>query len=76
MLQDGVMRINGEALRVIRERTGLTITDLARASGVDRTVITRIENGSRRGTPAQHKALAQALDVSLLAIALTEQGDA
>lgn len=72
------MRINGEALRVIRQRTGLTITDLANRSGVDRTVITRIEKGERRGTPAQHTALAQALDVSLLAIAFTEHdgGDA
>jgi len=55
------MRINGEALRVLRERTGLSITMLSKASGVDRTVITRLENGERRGTPAQAKALALAL---------------
>jgi transcriptional regulator with XRE-family HTH domain len=66
------MRINGEALRAIRERTGLTISDLSRTSEVDRTVITRIETGERKGTPAQHKALAEALQVSMLAIALTE----
>jgi transcriptional regulator with XRE-family HTH domain len=39
---------------------------------VDRTVITRLESGERRGTPAQLKALAAALDVSLLAIALMD----
>ena len=65
------MRINGEALRAIRERTGFSISELSRESGVDRTVITRIETGERRGTHAQHKALAVALGVSLLAIALT-----
>jgi transcriptional regulator with XRE-family HTH domain len=65
------MRINGDALRAIRERTGLTISELSRASGVDRTVITRIETGQRQGTPAQHKALAEALHVSMLAIAVT-----
>lgn len=65
------MRINGEALRVIRERTGVSITDLARATGIDRTALHRIETGERRGTVAQHKALAIALDVSMLAIALT-----
>lgn len=62
------MRLNGEALRVIRERTGLTITQLGTASGVDRTVITRLESGERRGTPAQLVALAQALNVPLTAI--------
>jgi len=66
------MKINADALRAIRERTGLTITGLSNASGVDRTVITRIESGERKGTPAQHKALANALGVSMLAIAITE----
>jgi len=55
------MRINGEALRVLRERTGLSITMLSKASGVDRTVITRLESGERRGTAAQAKALSVAL---------------
>ena len=62
------MRLNGEALKVIRERTGLTITQLSTASGVDRTVITRLESGERRGTPAQIVALAQALNVALTVI--------
>jgi transcriptional regulator with XRE-family HTH domain len=60
-------------LRPLRERTGLSISELSRSSGVDRTVITRLESGERRGTPAQLKALAAALDVSLLAIALMDE---
>jgi transcriptional regulator with XRE-family HTH domain len=60
-------------LRPLRERTGLSISELSRSSGVDRTVITRLESGERRGTPAQLKALAAALDVSLLAIVLMDE---
>lgn len=62
------MGINGTALRIIRERTGLTISELARASQVCRTVITRIERGERPGTPAQCVALASALDVPWAAL--------
>lgn len=62
------MRLNGDALKAIRERTGLSITQLANASGVDRTVVTRLESGERRGTAAQLVALAQALNVPLTAI--------
>lgn len=63
------MQIDGEALHAERYRRGLTITGLASLSGVDRTVITRIERGQRRGTPAQHKALAEALNVDMVDIA-------
>lgn len=66
------MRTNGPALRAIRQRTGFTVTQLANAAGVDRTVLTRLENGERRGTPAQIKALAQALDVPVTAIIVSE----
>jgi transcriptional regulator with XRE-family HTH domain len=66
------MKINGEALKAIRSRSEMTITQLATASGIDRTVITRIENGERKGTPAQHKALAIALQVPMQAIAINE----
>jgi transcriptional regulator with XRE-family HTH domain len=68
------MHANGAALRVIRERTGLTISSLARAAGIDRTALTRIESGERRGTPAQLAALAAALAVPITAIAAN--GDA
>lgn len=66
------MRANPEALKAIRVRTGESIASLSRASGVDRTVITRLENGERRGTPAQLRALAEALQVPVTAISRTE----
>ncbi|WP_163753220.1 helix-turn-helix domain-containing protein [Mycobacterium botniense] len=40
--------INGFALRVIRERTGIKVADLAAALSVDRSYITKIEIGSSR----------------------------
>ena len=40
--------INGFALRVIRERTGEKVADLAQAMQVDRSYITKIENGTSK----------------------------
>lgn len=62
------MKLNIEALRVIRERSGVTKAELARRAGYDRTLITRLENGERPGTPAVIARLAEALQVSQVAI--------
>ncbi|MFV8169884.1 helix-turn-helix domain-containing protein [Mycolicibacterium peregrinum] len=40
--------INGFALRVIRERTGIKVADLATALEVDRSYITKIELGTSK----------------------------
>jgi transcriptional regulator with XRE-family HTH domain len=40
--------INGFALRVIRERTGIKVADLAEALEVDRSYITKIELGTSK----------------------------
>ena len=68
------MKLNPEALRVIRERTGMSKAELADRAGVDRTLITRLENGERHGTPAVISKLAYALAVSQLAICSIEPG--
>lgn len=62
------MKLNPEALRVIRERTGLTKSELATAAGVDRTLVTRLENGERKATPSVIAKLAAALQCSQTAI--------
>lgn len=66
------MRVNGEALRAIRQRTGDTITGLGQRAGVDRTTLSRMESGERPGTPAQIKALAKALKVPMAAIMMDD----
>lgn len=63
------MRLNGEAVRALRERSGLTITQLAEATAIDRANLSRLEAGKRYGTPQQIKAIADALQVPITAIA-------
>lgn len=67
------MRLNPEALRVIRERTGLSKAELADRAGIDRTLVTRLENGERTGTPSVIVKLATALQCSQLAICSIDQ---
>lgn len=62
------MKLNTEALRVIRERSGMTKAELADRAGIDRTLITRLEKGERTGTPNVIFKLAAALDCSAVAI--------
>lgn len=62
------MRINPQALRAIRERSGMTVVALAKAAGVDRTLIAHIEAGRRNAGPETATALAKALKVALPAI--------
>jgi len=66
------MKGNGAAIKALRERTGLTKTQLAKATGMDRTHLHRIENGERRGTPTQIVAIAKALGVPVTAVAILE----
>ena len=69
------VKLNPEALRVIRERTGLSKAELGDRAGVDRTLITRLENGERRASVAVIVKLANALCVSQLAICSIESSD-
>jgi transcriptional regulator with XRE-family HTH domain len=61
-------RINGEALRAIRERTGLTVSELARKGGVSQPHLSNIELGRRGGRPPIIRALADALGVPVGAL--------
>jgi transcriptional regulator with XRE-family HTH domain len=62
------MQINRAALTALRERSGMSKSELAERAGVDRTLVTRIENGDRRATPAVMKKFAAALQVSVVAL--------
>lgn len=46
----------GELIKALREDAGLSVRDLARASGVDSGIISRIENGKQRGLASQNLA--------------------
>lgn len=62
------MRLNRAALRVIRERSGMTVTALAEAAGVKQSHLSNIEAGRRNASPDVVVALASALKVDLPAI--------
>lgn len=62
------MNLNRHTLAVVRERSGLSKAELADRAGIDRTLVTRLENGERRATPRVIKQLAEALAVSQLAL--------
>lgn len=59
-------------MKAIRLRSGLSNADVARGTGLDPSVITRLEKGERPGTPAQIRAIADFLQVPLLAIAVID----
>ena len=61
----GTVAINGFALRVIRERTGVKVSDLAQALECDRSYITKIEIGtSKRVSVDFYRRLLEQLVIS------------
>jgi len=68
--------INGATLTALRERSGLTLTDLAALTGIERSLLGKIERGTRNGTGAQALRLAEALRVPVVAILTNPQVDA
>lgn len=62
------MRLNHAALRVIRERTGKSQTQVAELAQMDRANYAHIEAGRRRGTEEQIKAFAVALQIPVDAL--------
>lgn len=55
----------GDRVRQVREDRGLTITDLAAMSGLDRTSVSAIELSKRSGSIWSLAQIAKSLDVSL-----------
>lgn len=62
------MQLHPQALRAIRERSGLTITALAVQAGIGQAHLSNLEAGRRQASPEVIKALASALKVELPAI--------
>lgn len=62
------MKVNRHALRVIRERSGLSISELARQCGTSQPHLSNIETGRRSASPALLRELATVLKVPVLAL--------
>jgi transcriptional regulator with XRE-family HTH domain len=70
------MHLNRELLRVLRERSGMSKAELAERAGISPSLVTRLENGERRATPAVMKRLAEALAVSTVTLMAAEPAPA
>ncbi len=58
-------RILGERIRDTRKRAGMSQEDLGRAVGLERTVVNKIEGGTRKVTALELSDMAAALDVRM-----------
>lgn len=65
-------RLNGRVVKRLRLECGLTITQLADRTMIERSCMSRLEAGKRAGTPRQIAAIAAVLDVPQSAITMTE----
>ncbi len=63
----------GERLRAERRRRGLTLEDLARASGVSRSMVSEVERGTRVPTVATLDRLATGLGTSIARLLRAEE---
>lgn len=61
-------RVNGAAVRVIREALGIRHMDLAARAEVSKGSLTHVENGSREVSPATLRKIAVGLGVPMEAI--------
>ncbi len=59
------MRCDGTALRRMRERSGLSVTALAREAGISQPHLTNIETGDRQPSPEVLVRLAAVLKAAL-----------
>ena len=55
----------GEQIRTLRKTRRLTLVDVSKRTGIDQSVLSRIENEDMTGTVASHMKIAEALGVSL-----------
>jgi len=66
------VKLNGQALKAIRERSGLSQSELARATGLSQGRISELESESPNIRPSTSKALADALKVPVVALLVDE----
>jgi transcriptional regulator with XRE-family HTH domain len=61
-------KVNGAAVKAIREKARMKGSQLAVAAGMSHAALINIESGRRQASPERTEALAAALDVDIEAI--------
>lgn len=74
LLLPSAMKVNGHALRAIRERSGMSVSELARQAGTSQPHLSNIEGGRRSASPALLLQLAEVLKVPVLALLADPDG--
>lgn len=64
--------LSGNAIQRFRYVKGLSLSDLAEKTGLTKSYLSKIERGSRRGSPHSAKVIADALGVDVEDIATIE----
>lgn len=59
------------AVRIAREESGYSQADLAALAGIDSAMVSRIESGTRSASVKTLKAIAHALDLTLIELLST-----
>ncbi len=73
---DGVVEVNMQRLRALRQQKVLTLRELEERSGVAYNTIWHLENGKRGAQPRTIRKLANALGVDPGELVKVEGGDA
>jgi transcriptional regulator with XRE-family HTH domain len=63
-----VRKLNGASVRVIRELSGISLSDVAARAGIAKATLSNIERGIHGTTPETNRSLADALGVPLESI--------
>jgi transcriptional regulator with XRE-family HTH domain len=62
------LRVNGTALRIIRERSGLSATRLAQQAEISPQFLSDLELGRRNASPEVLRRIADSLECPLIAL--------
>lgn len=71
-----VVTLSPDALRTLRVRNGLTLTALGVKAGLSTSLLSRMESGKTRGTPASWAVIAAVLDCEISDLLAAEAGAA
>lgn len=66
------MRANGPAIKVIRQRTGISLRDLERATGIHRGYLSELERGLKDARHPTLREIAKALGTTADVITRSE----